>query len=345
MRLALPWFGSRRAPARVVLHIGMSKCGSSSIQEHFVRHEDAYRRQGVVYPKRYREKGFYRHLPLYESPRELVPGRVAEIAAEARGARAVLLSCENWSERLDKGNAPVVAAELARQFGAENVTVLAYFRAPLGFLSSAYAQFLIRKLFDVPKRAFFESPLPPGIGRFLETAAGVRGYERHDYLAEARRMAACFPGVRLELRSFEREDLTGGDLIGDVCGLLGCTPETEAPVANARRSPTSLLAIQHVQTVLPWEHRRPKRQLFRSFRLSTADDWSEADCRHRDLHVGPELAARIAARFEADRDEIAARFASPVSGLLRVPPVPPLSDRALSAAEKAEVEEAFRPRT
>ncbi len=330
------------ATPRVLMHIGLPKCGSTTIQRHFAAHAPRYRKMGVVYPKLLRDEAGYRsHRPFSTLAREDIPDAAARLWRRTRDARAVLLSTEAWGDALPGGQAPLVAQALAERFGAENVTLLAYFRAPLPFLESAYAQFLEGGLFFVPKPAFFAEP-NPSLARFVRTTETLKGFAPYDLLAWTKMMDDAFPGITRLYRSIEPEDLEGCGLIDDVCRLLDVAPQPDtAPPRNRRRAQVISLAQQFAQAELPktaWQ----KRRVLRGLTLSSAADWPD-DLRHSTLCVGPDLAAEISDCLARDRAAIAARFSGPVTALTAAPDVAAIGpDRDLSPKEQAEVLAAFR---
>lgn len=343
MRAPRWWRFGTAGPTRVVFHIGLPKCGSTTIQAHFADHDAAYRAQGLVYPVQSRLPGGYRsHLPLLNIPADDLATRIDAIAEEAADARVILLSSEAFGSYLPRGNAAEVGPALAGRFGAENVTVLAYFRNPVGFLASAYAQFVVGGLLDVAKGPFF-SQGPLGVAAFVDAATDRKGFAPYDYLGWARAMQAAFPGLRLNLRSMEPSDIRG-DLIDDLCRALKVRRAgQDTPSRNLRRDAPSILALQHAQTVFPQPVFNRQREKMRQFQLSTSADWGDADRRHRDLLPDAELVLRMRKCLQDNRPDLKRHFATPIRGLVEMSMPAPLASRHLSDAERREVEQAFAP--
>lgn len=339
-------WGFRRARTpQIFVHVGLPKCGSSSIQAYLADHDLAHACAGVVYPSAGRSPHGYRsHRPLQQVPPDALAGQLEQMAAQAPGARAIVISCESWADMLPGGIAPALAPALDQVFGARQVTVLAWFRNPVSFLESAYAQFLLGGLLNVPKPAFFAPDAPaPGLDRFVTAATQVKGFAPYDYPGWIGALEHVFAGMRIVPRSMARADLPQGGLIGDACRVLGLPVRDVDPRHNTRRSATSLLALQYAQTQMPPRAFASRPKLVQQFELSTAATWGPQDQRHRDLHVGRDLLARLKAQITQDRSALERRFATPVEGLLRLPEdAGPLSRRALDSAEQAEVLDRFQ---
>lgn len=334
------WFRWSK-PTRVVFHIGLPKCGSTTIQAHFADYDTAYRAQGLVYPVKARSPDGYRsHVPLLHMPPADLRSRIRAIAEEAQGARVILLSCEAFADYLPRGNSAEVGAALAEEFGADNVTILAYFRNPAPFMASAYAQFVVGGLLDVPKGPFF-SEGPSGLAAFVHAASERKGFAPYDYLGWVQAIQAAFPGLDLNLRSMEAADI-GDNLIDDLGRVLKVRRLGQGTqILNTRHTASSILALQHAQTVLPQSVFQRQRPKMRHFRLSTAPDWTEADARHRDLVPNADLTSRIAATMQDSRPVLARMFSTKVRGLVTIASPGSLSDRPLSKAEQDEVVRAF----
>ena len=340
------WGFRRSRLPQIFVHVGLPKCGSSSIQAYLADHDLAHACQGVVYPSAGRSPHGYRsHRPLQQVPPGELAGQLEQMAAQAPGARAIVISCESWADMLPGGIAPALASALDQVFGARQVTVLAWFRNPVSFLESAYAQFLLGGLLNVPKPAFFAPDTPaPDIDRFVTAATQVKGFAPYDYLGWIQALESIFEGMRIVPRSMARGDLPQGGLIGDTCRVLGLPVRAVDPRHNTRRSATSLLALQYAQTQMPPRVFARQPQLVQQFELSTAATWGPQDQRHRDLHVGRDLLASLKAQITQDRSALERRFATPVEELLSLPDeADALSRRVLDSAEQAEVLDRFQP--
>lgn len=329
---------TRRAP-RVLVHVGLPKCGSTAIQAHFANHDKAHRGQGVVYPMASRAQSGYRsHRLLSHAPVNELPTRLEEIAAEAQQADTIFLSCESWTSLLPAGQARTLGTALAQVFDPQRVTIVAWFRNPIDFIEAAYAQFLVGGLMNASKPTFFARDAPaPNLTRFVEATTAVKGFAPFDYLGWIAALEAAFAGFPVLACSMAAEDLPAGGLLQDAQTVVGLRGRAQDVRRNQRRPVPTLLALQFAQTQIPAHVMLRYRPLMRRFRLSTSALWGTTETRHQDLHVGSALYERIRTQTGLDRAKIAQRFATPVQGLLRLTAPIPLSARALTGQERAEV--------
>lgn len=121
---------------RVILHVGMSKAGSTAIQNALLANEAQLAQNGVIYPSVGRYRGA--HYPILQAARsmtaELLTSRALSEARRKSGSTCIL-SCEGFwllgSEQID------VLAEMLK---GHEVQVLAYLRDPASYLRSSYRQ-------------------------------------------------------------------------------------------------------------------------------------------------------------------------------------------------------------
>ncbi|NVO28941.1 hypothetical protein HJ526_16035 [Donghicola sp. C2-DW-16] len=199
---------------KVILHVGMPKCASSSIQAHFADHYDAYVSLGLLYPAAGRETTGYRsHRPLHHASIAEFPVIIEQIAAEARSK-----NCENIllsSEEL--GNAVVKNSEIAdlikalqAQFGASNVEVLFLIRNHASFVASSFAQFIKAGLFRVSENLFFRHP-EPSINAYAECFRAQNGFDFFDFHEFFQRFEAVANGARFNVLNINEPG--GGSVI------------------------------------------------------------------------------------------------------------------------------------
>lgn len=151
---------------RLVLHIGMHKTGTSSVQRYFSRNRAILRRMGVCYPKSIgvsgerqpkhaaifdaisHEADFGVHHPVLGPAAELLNQAAAEI--EAAPGRLGVLSAEGLS-----GERPVFAAALADLGARFDATVVIFVRRQDHWVESFYKQMVLSR--DVREtRSFHE---------------------------------------------------------------------------------------------------------------------------------------------------------------------------------------------
>lgn len=195
---------------RILLHIGMTKAGSSALQQALLLSRDALAARGVLYPRNPPGIGYINHklllaalfdwrgsrtmhLPPEQRPPSLEPASDAFLAdlratIAATAPRCVILSTESLFRTLPEPG-PARLPELLADLGGPS-TVVAYLRRP----SEHYLSRLQQQL-----KASYEAP-KPGARRYR---AVLESYE------------AMFGADALALRLYHRPALVGGDIVAD----------------------------------------------------------------------------------------------------------------------------------
>ncbi len=321
----------------VWVHVGMPKCGSTTVQRHFSANAVAFRGQGLCYPETGRSKGGYRsHEPMARMEQALLPDLVRALREEAQGCSQILLSCEDFANALPIGNGPGLVDALNRQFGPDRVRIVAYFRNAHDFVESCYAQFILGGLFRINTGKFFQGAATD-LSAFLEAFEGQKGFPLYSLLGHADLIARHFPQNRITLKSIERSDIGVDGLIGDLCAMLGVEPLAEAQAQNLRASSLFLAAAHYARRQVSdqaFRRAKPhlKRLLARPHWEARAEGFDQAG-----LHVDAPTHARIAARVAAEREALAGRFATAIDGICADRWVPRRAQDRLTAKEEAAI--------
>ena len=260
--------------ARVVLHVGMHKTGSTSLQETFAANRKLLARHGFVYPEVTRGDPAHHGLAALWN-RELAhyaPPGGSEAAWRAlaqrhRGARGVLvLSSEEFCRAFGTG---AMDYERIRGFLAEfeRVDVICLLRDQLSFLQSAYVQ--IARVSREDKRDRPVAPWTTFLQRALKTgrATGLA----LDYNALLDRLEAAFGAERVRVLSYaEAADRAGGS-VDLVLEALGCPLDLArmakpVPQANVTGDPLAVWAAGQITAPL-----RPTEDLIALVRGVIAD--------------------------------------------------------------------------
>jgi len=210
---------------QLILHIGLSKTGSSSIQRVLAGQRDALAAQGVFYP---RTPGWENHqlLPasIVSDPNALCdvhPGTWEGMKPEARLA----LFREQFANEMNNLTADITRCVIsAEQCGAllnvdadvarlhdllrrwfDPIRVVVYLRRQDKHAASAYTQNLR-----------VGSLAPPAL-----PAGGPEKLIQYDYGGLLDRWARAFGDAAMVTRIFERADLTGGDAVRDFLNIAG----------------------------------------------------------------------------------------------------------------------------
>jgi hypothetical protein len=320
----------------VWVHVGLPKCGSTTVQRYFSAHAEAFRAQGLCYPETGRSKGGYRsHEPIARAPQEALPALVEAIAREAKGCDRILISCEDFANALPLGNGAALLAELNRVFGAGQVRVLAYFRNVDDFVESCYAQFIMGGLFKINAGHFFHGAATD-LAAFVAAFEALKGFPLYSLRGHADQIARQFSDNAVVLKSIERADIGEGGLIADICRTLEVAALEAAPAQNTRVS-NLLLAVAHAarRQVSPDEFRRLRPYLAK---MANGPKWAaRAGFDRADLHVDAALHTRVAATMAVERADLAARFSTGIAGLSEDRWVARTGQDALTEAEVAQI--------
>lgn len=224
---------------KIVLHIGMAKTGTSSIQKFCQVNRAELAGRGVCYPEAGSDiygnhvklaafaQDDGRATPLRKdlaltSPRELKRFRkelLRELAVELNGAAAhtVFLSNEHCSLLVNESEVERLASLLHAFSG--DVRILVYLRRQMEAYVAMYATRAVRG----------ESPFP------LDLTPEAAGEWRFDYLAQLDRWAKYFGRKNVIVRPFEREQLAAGDVVADCLHVLGAEGGAYAEVERQNK--------------------------------------------------------------------------------------------------------------
>lgn len=179
-----PFKFKRPAPSddlKVVFHIGMPKCASTTIQAHFADHDRHYAEHGLLYPKSHRlEDGYRHHEPLFD-PSLTEADAADHILQEARDNQCsnILLSCERFSTDTS-GQLARLTDAFSERLGEDAVEILFVVRDPISLLRSSYAQFIKAGLWGINKTVFF-SQTDGTLNTYIEAFKTRWGYNWYDY--------------------------------------------------------------------------------------------------------------------------------------------------------------------
>ncbi|MFW8595920.1 glycosyltransferase family 2 protein [Cribrihabitans neustonicus] len=306
-------------PGRQIwLHIGLPKCGSTTIQRHMASAGSAHQAHGVCYPQAWRSADGYRnHLPLAKLPSRKLPQALADITAEAldRECSRIVLSCEHWANAFPGSNLLQLYKALRTQLPGWQVRIAAYLRNPYDFVESCYAQYIRAGLFQISRHRFYADGAP-SIEKFLACFEDSRGFPLYSNLGWARLLMAHFPPEVLMLRSIEPQDLVQPDMLADFCSLLDLPLPGGTGRRNQRFSNRKLAELEYVQTLTDQDsYARLRPQLLEQDFARGAETASR---RGTTLHIGADTAAAITRQIESERAELQRNFSTAVSGLCEI---------------------------
>lgn len=206
------------------LHVGLGKCGSSSIQHFAAQQAEALRSVGVIYPL-LGQGGAAHHMELGVVARQARARRRAAAVPQAMAAlreamqvpdgTSYLLSSESFLKH-DAARSRRNARALRDFFGSAPARVLIYIREYPAWVESIYAQKTKRGENTLDMDGFIAQRCRPDSVSVVE---GVKPW------------VELFGAENIRLRSLHRDDLVGGDLILDLLEAL----EIRSPMPAFKR--------------------------------------------------------------------------------------------------------------
>ena len=179
----------------LILHIGRHKCGTSSLQRFLSANDETLAAHGFHYPRAQRQP--YAHHPVahyYAGTGALPEQDVQEFWSALAAHPRSVVSSEAFQN--------IDPHRLAPHLSAFRVTLVAYFREPLDYLHSSYAQKV----------------------KAGNTDATLEDYAAHFYVPYHDFMRAwqeALPHAALKVRLFERQHLARADVRADFLILAG----------------------------------------------------------------------------------------------------------------------------
>ncbi|MEJ1158641.1 hypothetical protein [Prosthecomicrobium sp. N25] len=243
--------------AKLFLHIGMPKAGSTSIQEAFDAHRAALRAHGINYPDLGPSHSKV-YLALFSAKKLKLRTRVTKhLGADEALEDYDLGELERvLAAELTFGNAPVTVSsgEMLFRFSARQcrdlkafldphfseIRIVAYLREPIGLANSRAQQNVkggretLSAMADLKAIRSGRSALVPHYREALETWMGVFGRDA------------------LEIREFDRKAFLGGDLVTDFAALVGVPEDLRPAMAGgwtktARNAETVLILDRYLE--------------------------------------------------------------------------------------------------
>ncbi len=312
---ATPAYLEKRPERQVWLHVGLPKCGSTTLQQHMLKSEKLHQEQGVCYPQSWRSRdGYQNHLPLAKLAPEALPQALEDITSEAlnRKCNHIVLSCEHWTNAFSSSNLPRLHATLRAQCPDWRVRILAYFRNPYDFVESCYAQYVRAGLFQISRHRFYADGAP-SIEKFLTCFEDSWGFPLYSNLQFARLLSEHFPSDELLLRSIEPQDLAEPDMLADFCHLLELPTPDKTQRSNQRIRTRKLAELEYVQTLTDQDSFSKMRS--RLLETDIIKSPRTDNNRSSTLHIGAETAEIITKHIKNEKEELQKIFSTRVNSL------------------------------
>jgi hypothetical protein len=270
-------------PIDCLVHIGITKTGSTSVQNALSRHRTRLAQHGVYYP---RSPGNGNHvlLPLAVSPPKLrtagvhpgiwggIPPEIVmarfheefpqEMTSLPEGTRLVVFSSEQCTNMLADVAAVERLCKLLRPY-FRTIRMVAYLRRQDEHVASAYTQLLRDGVLA-----------PPAAPR-----GGPQQLRHYDYAGILDRWAQVIGADAVVPRLFERSELVNGDVIDDflaLCGAPGAVPDDEPeraanPSVDAVGQALMLAVGLALPSVLPQRGARVADPMWRHFTAAVTE--------------------------------------------------------------------------
>lgn len=249
-----PWIGPSRGRTRLILHIGLHKTATTTIQIALRTHALRLARMGILFP-RICTSGTHHGLAKRWVPRlgpdyDLPGGPLAgweRLAREFAGSgRTVVLSSEEFS-RVVAGPRGQLAELKSLLSAFDEVEVLCVLRGQIGFAQSVYVQ-------------ISRHSLPPAPG-YLAGAAirkGLAGGLIADYGLLHERLCRAFAPGQIRYLCYDTAAAEPGSVPGAFFRAIGvppaAVPALAVPAANVSRPPLAVWAANALMQGRPGPH-------------------------------------------------------------------------------------------
>lgn len=215
----------RKGPPTLVLHIGMPKAGSSSLQRFLFKNRQKLLRRGFCYPNVAADAVARRQ---HESVlRDIEQGNLEPATALVRRgfeeARHVVLSAERFGQALHRKQEQVTAFVETFVRAGHPVRAIAYVRRQDLYAQSAY-------------RAAVRNPQGNRSLTFREFVE--EKIAKFDYVTRFAPWAELLGKGNLRIRPFEQQQWQGGALTTDFLSLIGIENVSRFEAANNRSNPS-----------------------------------------------------------------------------------------------------------
>lgn len=198
----------------IIIHIGRNKTGTSSIQATLAAGRKALEERGFLFPRPGHNQHFLADHLSRRKRRQFETEQLTTADAKAAALRQTIDETDGTVLLSSEALMHVHPRLLAEWLGPDaKVTIVAYIREQLDWLSSFYQQAVKARTTTAPIDAFAENYDP-------------------NYRWELQRLAKNFGQENLVVRIYDRERLVGGDVVLDFLSILGVDPAAVPPVSD-----------------------------------------------------------------------------------------------------------------
>ena len=314
-----------------ILHIGLPKTGSTSLQTALSENREALQRLGIVYPRigSYSGSSYHNHKPLRNVLSGIAPRRnympdnwIDCFHAETAGADICVVSCEGFSTQ-------PVAEAAASLFPPGRTRVVMYVREPVTYVASMYRQRITTTNTTMNLREFSETYRLP-------------------YWEAALQWGRAFGMGNVVIRLYDRDE-DDWDIVSDFEKLLGLERDDAFPSREFELNPSiagNLLFVKRMLNFFITQEDCPVNRygihhgLGKETRALTQLDRNFLG----KIPVDQETADLIASRSKGDLDAIERSFGLHVKPRGKPIDAAPCPDRCYLASDFARILAAARER-
>ena len=196
-----------------ILHLGSEKTGTSSIQKYFSQHRADVLREGVWYPKAFTNSNGHVHIRLSDAAVQGTLDKNAPVAAEFR---------EEIEARSRDAKACLFSSEFFHSELRENAQVARLHKFLRGFFDEIRLIYYARRQ-DQMLASMHSTAVQGGwtTNRAALSVYATKGHYYFDHNAVCDLWAGEFGREALTCRVFERDKLSGGDIVDDLRAAIG----------------------------------------------------------------------------------------------------------------------------
>ncbi|MEM6413734.1 MAG: hypothetical protein AAF720_03660 [Pseudomonadota bacterium] len=253
--------GGKKSPEKIFLHIGCEKTGTTSVQRYFSENRARLSEQQILYPK---SVGASNHFDLSVyclDDNKITALRRRRQAVDTASINKARTDIEK-AFRAECARVCPTRIVLSSEQLSSNVTTqqeIERLRSLLGDFGAPIEIILYVRRQDDLAVSSYSTQVKAGATYKFDTGKISSRNIKYNY-EKMCKLWTQFPGdTRLTVRLYDRRVLAGGDVVTDICQLIGVDTDgfVKPPDANKTLDPTTLEVLRCLNTHLP-QHGDPQ---------------------------------------------------------------------------------------